>query len=230
MRRAGRRGGRRKEKKPKARPWSPRRRARVRGRVHDFSCVRARACRWLGHSGEPECQRTARRPKETRNGTSIYARGERRRRHLQESVPAWHEGRHHTAQARRRQGDPALGSMVGPHRGKEGPFLTSVAIGRREVVCEETVGAAKRKAAALVGEAERRHGEEEGDARRRASPVSSSPNGSGFTTTAHSHSGPRLLSPTPPLHRRQRPRDWGGIPERLGFGGWRPRWLLYRWW
>jgi hypothetical protein len=23
---------------------------------------------------------------------------------------------------------------------------------------------------------------------------------------------------TPPLHRRQQQRDWGGIPERLGFG------------
>jgi hypothetical protein len=49
--------------------------------------------------------------------------------YLQESVPAWHEGRHHTAQARQRdddQGDPALDSMAELHRGKEGSFLTSV--------------------------------------------------------------------------------------------------------
>jgi hypothetical protein len=41
--------------------------------------------------------------------------------------------------------------------------------------------------------------------------------GSGFTAIARPHPGPRLLSPTP-LHGRQRRQDWGGIPERLGFG------------
>jgi hypothetical protein len=56
------------------------------------------------------------------------------------------------------QGDPALGSKAGLHRGKEGPFLTSVAAGRRAGVGEEMVDAAKRKAAALVWEAERRRG------------------------------------------------------------------------
>jgi hypothetical protein len=52
--------------------------------------------------------------------------------------------------------------------------------------------------------------------------------GYGFTVTALLRSGPRLLSPTLPLHKRQRWRDWGGIPERLGFGGRQPRQLLYR--
>jgi hypothetical protein len=56
--------------------------------------------------------------------------------------------------------------MAGLHRGKEGPFLTSVATGRRAGISEETVDAEKRKATALVGEAERRRGEEEDDTRR----------------------------------------------------------------
>jgi hypothetical protein len=55
--------------------------------------------------------------------------------------------------------------MVGPHRGKEGSFLTSVATGRRSCIGEEIVDATKRKAAVPVGEAESRRGEEEGDAR-----------------------------------------------------------------
>jgi hypothetical protein len=64
-----------------------------------------------------------------------------------------------------RQGDQGLGSMVGLHRGKEGPFLTSVATGRSAGVGEEMVDAVKRKAAALVGEAVEQRSEEGGDAR-----------------------------------------------------------------
>jgi hypothetical protein len=56
--------------------------------------------------------------------------------------------------------------MVGLHREKKGPFLTSVATGRSVGVGEETAGAVKRKAATLVGIAERRHSKGEGDARR----------------------------------------------------------------
>jgi hypothetical protein len=55
--------------------------------------------------------------------------------------------------------------MVGLHRGKEGPFLTSVATGRSAGVGEEMVDAVKRKAAALVGEAVEQRSEEGGDAR-----------------------------------------------------------------
>jgi hypothetical protein len=55
--------------------------------------------------------------------------------------------------------------MAELHRGKEGSFLTIVTTGRRAGVSEETVDAEKRKAAMPVGEAERRRGEEEGDAR-----------------------------------------------------------------
>jgi hypothetical protein len=43
--------------------------------------------------------------------------------------------------------------------------LTLVATSRSEGVGEERIDAAKRKVAAPVGEAERRHGEEEGDTR-----------------------------------------------------------------
>jgi hypothetical protein len=140
---------------------------------------------------------------------------------LQESVLAWHEGRHHTTQARRRddgQGDPTLGSMAELHRGKDGPFLTSVATGRRAGVSEEMVDAVKRMAVMLVGKAERRRGEEEGDAWRRAGPASSS-----RTAPASRRRRVHVLDPSFSPHsftpQISAARDWGGIPERLRFGG-----------
>jgi hypothetical protein len=54
--------------------------------------------------------------------------------------------------------------VAGIHRGKEGPFLTLVAMGQSAAIGEEMVDAVKRKAAALVGEAMERRGEEGGDA------------------------------------------------------------------
>jgi hypothetical protein len=61
--------------------------------------------------------------------------------------------------------------MAGPHRGKEGSFLTSVATGLRAGVGEETVDAVKRKVAVLVGEVESRRGEEKVTRGRRPGPA-----------------------------------------------------------
>jgi hypothetical protein len=96
-----------------------------------------------------------------------------------------------------RHGDPALGSMAELHRGKKGPFLTSVATGRSASVGEEMVDTVKRKAAALLGEAEEWHSEEGGDARRRVGPASSS-----RTAPASRRRRVRVLVPgsSPPLH------------------------------
>jgi hypothetical protein len=76
---------------------------------------------------------------------------------LQEELPS--QARRpvsHSTTARRcggGQGDHILSSKVGPHRGEEGPFLTSEATGRHAGIGEEMVDAVKRKTAALVGEA-----------------------------------------------------------------------------
>jgi hypothetical protein len=75
--------------------------------------------------------------------------------HLQESFPC----------LARWPASHSASSKVGLHRGKEGLVLTSVATGRCAGVGEEMVDAVKRKVTSLVGEAEKRHSEEEGDAR-----------------------------------------------------------------
>jgi hypothetical protein len=140
--------------------WASKR-ARVHARVTATAAAETatatRRLRWLSRKGNQEPE----------NGRGC-ARGDDRGGTCKIFFPAWLDSRHHQRRARRRsdsQGDPAPDSMVGPHRGKEGSFLTSVATGRRSCVGEEIVDATKRKAAAPVGEAESRRGEEEGDAR-----------------------------------------------------------------
>jgi hypothetical protein len=78
-------------------------------------------CRCAGvRGGSTVARHSTGKGKSRERRSSRDARAERWRRHLQECVPAWHDGRHHIAQARRRdggQGGPALDSMAG-HRGK----------------------------------------------------------------------------------------------------------------
>jgi hypothetical protein len=82
-RQAGQRGSWRKETEPKAWPWPLRERAhacggaRLREGARDFMGARACSCRRLGHGGGLERRRTARRPKESRDGTKHYACGGR---------------------------------------------------------------------------------------------------------------------------------------------------------
>jgi hypothetical protein len=159
-----------------------------------------------------------------RGRSSRESTWERRQWHLQESIAAWHVGRHNTAQARRRGGvrgrltmhtvGCVLGSTAKRHRRGRGcgAHLWSKWGPDGEGDGEEKVDVVKGRGssgAARCGE--RRHA-----ATSRSGSLIT--DGSGFTTTARPRSAPRLLSPTPPLHRRQQRRKWGGIPERLGFG------------
>jgi hypothetical protein len=111
-------------------------------------------------------------------------------------------------------GDPALGSMAGLHRAKEGLFLTSVAMGRSAGVGEKMVNVVKRKAAVLVGEAEKRRSVEEGDARRRAGPASSS-----RTLRLHSDGASAFWYPAPlPPLLHSTDISGGGIGEESPSG------------
>jgi hypothetical protein len=158
-----------------------------------------------------------------RGRSSKESTRERRQWHLQESVVAWHVGRHNTAQARRRGGvrgqltmhtpGCVLGSTTKRHRRGRGcgAHLRSKWGPDGEGVGEEKVDAVKGRGSSGAA----RCRERQCAATSRSGSLIT--DGSGFTMTARPRSVPRILSPTPRLHRRQRRRKWGGIPERLGF-------------